>query len=125
MIFVALCSSCDPSYNCFIANDSSSNLYLKTHPSIESLYDQKSTYYDSIISYKIRQEESLSVYKIDPHSIFRIYGHTGLSPSLREVPFDYIEVIHGNDSIVLDSKEEILDRLKQEGKNRKYFFQPN
>jgi hypothetical protein len=119
-----IAASCEPNYNCYIRNDSSSNLYLRTRPSIESLYDKKSTYYDSIISrYKVREEGTLSVYKVNPNSIFRIYGNIGLTPSLTELPFDYIEVIQGSDTTVLDGKDKILERLKQEGKTRKYFIE--
>lgn len=120
----SIAASCDPNYNCYIRNDSSSNLYLKTRPSIESLYDKKSTYYDSIAKCKVQEEGTLSVYKINPNSTFRIYGHIGFTPSLTEIPFDYIEVVQGSDTTVLDDKEKILERLKQEGKTRKYFIEP-
>ena len=123
ILVVIILSSCDPSYNCYVRNDSSSVMYLKTRPSIESLYDQKSTYYDSIISYKVREEGSVSVYKINSNGVFRIYGHIGLTPTFKELPFNYIEVIQGNDTTVLDGKQKILDGLKQENKNRKYFIQ--
>ena len=114
---------CDPSYNCYVRNDSSSVLYLKTHPSIESLFDKQSTHYDSVLSYKVDQEGKLSVYRVEPRGVFQIYGHIGFNPSLQEMPFDYIEIIQGSDTVVLDSKEKILERLKQEGQTRKYFIQ--
>jgi len=123
LVFVVIVlTSCDPSYNCYVRNDSSSVLYLKTHPAIESLFDKLSTSYDSILSYKVNQEGKLSVYKIKPHSVFHIYGNIGFNPSLQEVPFDYIVIIQGGDTVVLDSKKKILKRLEQEGKTRKYFI---
>lgn len=122
ILIVMILTSCDPSYNCYVRNDSSSVLYLKTHPSIESLFDKQSTSYDSVLTYKLNQEGKLSVYKVEPHSVFHIYGNIGFNPSLQEVPFDYIEIIQERDTIVLDSKEKILKRLEQEGKTRKYFI---
>lgn len=124
IILLAVISyGCDPSYNCYVLNNSSSILYLKTYPSIESLLDKQSTYYDSIVVYKVAQEDKLSVYKIEPGEIFQIYGQIGFNPSLQEVPFDYIEIIQEGDTVILDSKEKILKRLEQEGKTRKYFIQ--
>jgi len=119
---IIILTSCDPGYSCYVRNDSPSILYLKTHPSIESLFDELSTSYDSILAYKTAQEGKLSVYRVNPYSVFRIYGHIGINPSLQEIPFDYIELIEGRDTVVLDSKEKILLRLKQEGKTRKYFI---
>ncbi len=113
---------CDPGYNCYVRNDASSILYLKTHPSIESQVDAQSIVYDSVLAFKVQEEGKLSVYKIEPYGVFRIYGRIGNNPSIQEMPFDYIEIIQGSDTIVLDSKQKILERLKQEGKTRRYFI---
>jgi hypothetical protein len=114
---------CDPAYNCYVRNRSSSVLYLKTHPGVESLLPKESINYDSIAARKTAQEDKLSIYSVKPGETFQIYGHIGFSPSLEEVPFDHIEIIQKGDTVILDSKEKILGRLVQEGKTRKYFIQ--
>jgi hypothetical protein len=123
LMLAVILYGCDPSYNCYVRNDSPSVLYLKTHPSIESQVDAQSIVYDSILAYRLHEEGKLSVYRIKPHGVFRIYGHIGFNPSIEEMPFDYVEIIQGTDTVILDSKEKILARLEQEGKTRKFFIQ--
>lgn len=84
--------------------------------------DVESSYYDSVLIHKVGEEGRVSVYGIKPHSVFRLYGNIGLKPSLKEMPIDYIEIINGEDTIILDGKEKILDNLRQENKTRKYFL---
>lgn len=113
---------CDPSYSCYIQNTAPSDLYLKTDPPVESLIDQQSIYYDSILIYKVRDEDKLSVYEVKPNEVFRLFGHIGFSPRIAEIPFNYVEILQGNDTLVLDSKQKILDRLKNKPGTRKYFI---
>jgi hypothetical protein len=121
LCFLALATACDPSYSCYVLNNSGSPLYLKTHPSIESAFDRQAAYYDSAINHKVGPESSF--YRVKPGELFLIFGRIGFSPSVHEVPFDYLEIIQNGDTLVLDGKQKIYDRLVQEGKSRKYIIQ--
>lgn len=122
MITLLMFAGCEPGYNCYVQNTSMSDMYVKTLPSIESLYDKRSVYYDSISKFRIGEDSGLSVYRISANSQLRLYGHVGLSPSLKEMPFDHIEVIAWGDTVVLNSKESILSRLVQDRRTRSYFL---
>jgi hypothetical protein len=113
-------TGCDPGYNCYIENYSKVDVFLRTSPSIESLYDQRSIQFESISHYRVGQDGELSLYRVRPGDQFRLYGHIGLKPNVKEVPFKHVEIIHGRDTVVLDSKEEILARLKQIRRSKSY-----
>ncbi len=90
---------------------------------MESLYDSHSTYYDSIIAYKLKQEGVHSIYKVKPYSTIRVWGNIGGSPSVKEFPFDYLALISSSDTTVLDSKEKIIERLKQVDRMRNFYIE--
>ena len=116
--------SCEPSYRIYIHNSSSANLYIKTYPSIESiLYDSTSSFYDSIISHKVKVEDKYSVYKIKPYDRILILGTIGGGPTVKELPFDYISLISFSDTIILDSKEKIIEQAKQVDKKRNFYIE--
>jgi hypothetical protein len=114
--------SCEPGYGFYIRNNKNSDLILKTRPSIESLYPEKSAYYDSILTYKVSEKQGLSIYRVKPYDSLRIHGNIGSMTSKDQIPFDYIEIIQDNDTVILNGKQEIFDKLKQEGKTRKYLI---
>jgi hypothetical protein len=124
LLLIIVFTGCEPSYRVYIHNSSSSDLYIKTHPSIESLlYDTTSLYYDSIITHKLKQEDKYSVYKVKPYDTFLIFGTIGGGPTVSEFPFDYIALINGSDTTVLDSKEKIIEQAKQMDKKRNYYIE--
>ena len=92
LLLIIASTGCEPSYRIYIHNNSSSDLYIKTHPSIESLYDSHSLYYDSIITHKLKQEDKYSVYKVKPYDTFLILGTIGGGPTVSELAFDYIGI---------------------------------
>ena len=114
---------CEPSYRIEIRNNASTTLYLRTHPSVESLFPKWTGYYDSIIINKISQEGKFSLYGIKPFTTFRIWGNIGGKPTSKEIPFDFIEIIRGIDTLILDSKEKIISQLKREGKKFDYYIE--
>lgn len=124
LIFILLIFiGCEPGYRIHIRNNASTTLYLKTHPSIESLYPKWTGYYDSIIINKISENGEFSLYGIKPFTTFRIWGNIGRKPTSNEIPFDYVEVVRGNDTLILDSKEKIINQLKKGGKKFDYYIE--
>ncbi len=113
---------CDPGYSVRIRNETTSPMYIKTAPSIESLYETGNIYYDSLLAIKTGQEGKLSVYKINPNYDLNLYDMLGFQPGLNYIPFDYLEFIKGNDTIILDSKEKILHQINPKSKKSRYYF---
>lgn len=113
LLVIFFFTGCEPGYRMYVRNSSSSDLYIKTQPSIESLYDAHSTYYDTIATYKVKQEGNYSIYSVKPNSTMLVWGNIGGSPTVNELPFDYVALINESDTIVLDSKEKILAQTKQ------------
>lgn len=123
LLVIIVFTGCEPSYRIYVRNSSSSDLYIKTHPSIESLYESFSTYRDSILLYKIKQEGDYSIYRIKPNDSMLIDGYLGRSPNIKDLSFDYIALISGSDTTILDSKEKILEQTKQMDKKRNYYIE--
>jgi hypothetical protein len=122
-LLIVFFAGCEPGYRIYVRNSSSSDLYIKTLPSIESLYDSHSTYYDSIVTYKIKQEGNYSIYKVKPYSTMLVWGTIGGSPTVKELPFDYIALISGSDTTVLNSKEKIIEQAKQVNRKRNFYIE--
>ena len=114
---------CEPGYRIYVRNTSSTTVYLKTHPSIESLCLKQSSYYDSIIINKVKEEGDFSFYAIKPLNSFRVWGSIGGKPTLKEIPFDYVAIIRGSDTLILDNKEKIINQIKREGKKFDYYIE--
>jgi len=113
---------CEPGYRIYIRNNAPTTLLIKTHPSIEFGY-KLTGYYDSIISNKVSQDGKFSLYIIKPFTTFRIYDNIGGKPTSNQIPFDYVEVIRGRDTIILDSKEKIINELKKGNKKFDYYIE--
>jgi hypothetical protein len=115
---------CEPSYRVYVRNSSSPDLYIKIHPSIEScfFYFPNDSFRDSIIAHKVKQEGKYSIYKVKPNTTFFILGRIGGGPTADQLPFDYIALINGSDSMVLDNKEKIIKQAKLIGKKRNRNF---
>lgn len=114
---------CEPGYRIYIRNNTSKNIYFKTAPSIESLYNKSTQYYDSIVAHRINQDSIYSIYKIYPNSSFLLWGGIGGRPPANEIPFEYIKVMSGNDTLILDNKEKILGYMKAGGKKFNYYIE--
>jgi hypothetical protein len=128
LLFIFGLISCEPSYRIYVRNSSASDLYIKTHPSIESDYESNPFFksapqfypnYNSVIACKFKQEGEYSIYKVKPYDSLNILGDIGFGPVIEQLPFDYIALINGSDSTVLDSKEKIIGQAKLMGKRRK------
>ncbi|MES2849317.1 MAG: hypothetical protein V4685_09685, partial [Bacteroidota bacterium] len=120
LVMVFLFTGCESGYRAYIHNNSSSPLYIKTYPSIESHYDYlRSSYYDSILIYKQKNEDSFSVYKINPYQKFLVWSQMADRPVLKELPFSYISLVSDIDTIILDSKEKIINEIKQLNEDKK------
>lgn len=113
---------CEPFYSVSIANNKTFPIYIKTYPSIESLYPKESVYYDSLLILKTGTENKYSVYRISPGFHIQLYVALGFRPFPRDIPFELIEIIKGADTIVLDSKEKILNQIDLESKKRRYYI---
>lgn len=122
-LVIIVFTGCEPSYRIYVRNSSSSDLYIKTHPSIESLYDSHSTYYDSIVTYKLKQEGNYSIYRVKAYNTMLVWGSIGGGPTDKELPFDFIALISGIDTTVLDSKEKIMEQTKQADKKRNFYIE--
>jgi len=116
-------TGCEPGYRIYLRNNSSSDLFVKTNPSIESLYDSHSSYVDSIVTYKLKQESGYSFYKLKVHDTLMIWGNIGDKPTLGEMPFNYIAFINGVNTMILDSKAKIINQLKKLDKRRSFYIE--
>jgi len=114
---------CEPGYRIYVRNNASTILYLRTNPSIESLYPKWTGYNDSILAHKVSQEGKFSLYSIKPFDAFRIWDNIGGMPTSKEIPFDYVAVIRGVDTLILDNKEKIANQLKRGGKKFDYYIE--
>jgi hypothetical protein len=124
LFLLIIFTGCEPSYRVYVHNTSSSDLYIKTHPSIESLlYDTTSLYYDSIIRHKLKQEGEYGVYRVKPYEKFKILGGIGGGPILNDLSFDYVSLISGSDTVIFDSKEKIIRQIKQIDKKRNFYIE--
>jgi hypothetical protein len=94
---------------------------MKTHPSIESRQDKRAGYYQKVVSYKVGETNGMSVYRLKTNDTLVLYAQIGNKPRLSEVPYDYLELIQRQDTIVLDSKQKIFNKLKPEGKKRNIY----
>lgn len=111
-LFVNL-SACDPGYGYYLKNNRQENIYLKTTPELESLYHFSKDSIKVVDRFKIEQKGSVSIYKIEPQDTLYLYGHIGFEPTLKDVPFNYLEIICGTDSLVMRNKEEIFQAFKK------------
>lgn len=123
LLVIIVLTGCEPSYRIYVRNSSSSDLYIKTQPSIESLYDSHSTYHDSIVTYKLKQEGNYSIYRVKPFNTMLVWGNIGGGPTVKELPFDYIALISGSDTTVLDSKEKIIEQTKKSVRKRNFYIE--
>jgi len=115
---------CEPAYNVSIHNNSPNTLYIKTSPSIESLlYSKSGSHYDSIINRKVGQTDKYSLYSLKPFDTFRLWGNIGGWPVLYELPFDYVEIINSTDTLILDSKEKIMNQVKKGNRKRDFYIE--
>jgi hypothetical protein len=121
LVLVIMFMGCDPGYSVYIYNQSSSPLYFKTHPSIESFYDSAHlSYYDSLLAHRVKKDSLYSMYKIEPNSRFLVWSHIGVMPSINELPIDYIKIMNDRDTLILDSKEKIISQIKKTDKKFNY-----
>lgn len=123
VILISLSSiGCEPSYRIYVRNHSPKDLYLRISPSVDSLYPKWMTYHDSLINIKVTQNENYALYIIKPAQVFRIWGYIGNVPKVADIPFNYVRLDDGTDSLILNSKDKIINQLKREGKKYDYFI---
>ncbi|WP_162903433.1 hypothetical protein [Taibaiella koreensis] len=117
-------SGCEPSYRIYVCNNTSSDVYIKTHPEIESLYSTSNSYIDAIRRYKVGQAGKYGVYRLGSNDTLMLDGNIG-SPTIKEIPFDYISLISNNDTVILDNKVEIFKQIKgtvKKGRSGNYYI---
>ena len=107
-------TACDHFYFVYVYNKSSSDAYIKTKPSIESLHPASDSFRDlfrdSILKHKISQKDGFSTYKVASNERFLI--DAGFDrPSIKHLPVDWIELNNAKDTIILDGKEKIFKQL--------------
>ena len=122
-LLVIILAGCEPGYRIYIRNNASTTLYLKTSPAIESLYPKWTGYQDSILANKTSQEGRFAVYSIKPFNALRVWDNVGNKPTSNQIPYDYIEVISGADTLILNSKEKIIEQLKRGNKKFDYYIE--
>ncbi len=110
VILLVLFSGCDFGYTICVCNPTSSDIYIKTYPLVESLYEHASQ--NEILKRKIMQEGDSGIYKINAGDTLRIPGNLG-TPQIENLPFTYIAIIKNADTLELKGKQEILAHLKQ------------
>jgi hypothetical protein len=113
-------SGCDPIYQVLLVNKSADKVYVITKPGLEEIY-AGSTYYDSIVRVKVKNDDSLSKYLIEPNQVLKIFDDIGGKPTVKKFPFEYIQILKFKDTITLDSKQTILNNLITD-KQRKYLI---
>lgn len=113
-----LFSGCDPGYRIYLCNSTSSEMYVKTYPLMESHYSKETSYRDLILDMKVGQVGNYGIYRINSNDTFAIDGSFGFAPDIKNIHFDYIAIIRGTDTLELQGKEEIFKRVKQMSKRK-------
>jgi hypothetical protein len=109
--FILAITSCDPGYAVIVKNPSNNNFYLKTSPSIENdIFSAASR--DSIAKYKINENLGVHTYEIPANQELVLWSHIGIRPNVKEVPFAFIQLISGNDTLTLKSPQEIVNATR-------------
>jgi hypothetical protein len=118
--FLLILYSCDSGYFCYITNNTSEAIIIKTYPPIEKFFlpDYKN-YYESI---KLNNElDTIPNYKINPNDTLKIFGTIGNYPSENTFPIVFIQIIADDDTLTLSTKKQVIDMLKRnkvKGRNR-------
>lgn len=122
LILIALIG-CEPGSRIYIHNNGTSPLYIKTHPSVDSLYPNNSLYYETIISHKLGIVDKYSLFRVEPLDSFLIWSVIGDIYNSDIIPYDYIELINNSDTLVLDSREKIFNQMKKRDEKFDYFIE--
>jgi len=117
---VILTVSCDPGYSIFIENKSQKDIYIETEKNIEDyLALKKGSFYDSIISKKIKSLNNKGLYKLSSQDKIKLFGYIG-KPTASAFPYKIVKVINQKDTITI-SKNNLLSILTK-GKNNYYYI---
>lgn len=122
LIILTALIGCEPGSRIYIHNNGTSPLYIKTHPSIDSLYPKNSLAYETIISHKLDIVDKYSLFKVEPLDSFLIWSVIGDIYNSDIIPYDYIELINNSDTLILDSKEKIFNQMKKGDGKFDYFI---
>jgi hypothetical protein len=109
--------ACDPGYRIYICNNTSASAYIKTYPSIESIYRPSER--EPILQHEVSQEGKYSIYEIKRNDTFQLLGTIGFVPTVQDFPFDYLSIVSIADTIVLDSREAVFQRYSELSKRQK------
>lgn len=124
ILFLGLLASCDPGYTVYIANRSTSNIYIETDPSIESKAFLKSDSINnnSITSKKIRSSDVKNRYQLNSNQEIKLFGNVGF-PSQNYFPYKSFKIIKGSDTIKID-KSNLIQKITK-GKKSSYYININ
>lgn len=116
--------SCDPSHEYYI-EAKNKDILIEIYPSLESVYcpDLKEVCAFAT-SHRIRigEEKEKPVYLIKNGEEFSVYGGVGNQASVNGFPFDFVKIIHGSDTLLLKSKEEIMKKFVRKKNTNKYYL---
>lgn len=122
VLFHMFLSACDPAYEYSIAVEKS-DVMLEIHPTLESVYcpDLKDICEFSR-NHAVKKIEDGAIYQIKRGEKFSVYGGAGTKASSNLFPFKFMKVIQGKDTIVLQDKNQILDKFIKVKNTNKYQF---
>ena len=110
---ILLFASCEPAYRLYIVNDTKNELKLSMSPSIVNYTYGKIK--DEFMKINTSSNDTIFECTINPFDTLNVYAHIGSGiPNYSKFPFRYVEIIANNDTMVFNSKEEVLKALNLE-----------
>jgi hypothetical protein len=100
--------SCESAYKYSVVNDIDKPVVLRINPSI--LHYVHGSYKEKLIEKNKSSVDSVFICELDPKDTVNLYADIGRVPKERDLPYSYVEILIGNDTIRLN-RGEIIDAL--------------
>jgi hypothetical protein len=124
ILFVSVSlASCDPVYSLTLNNESSDTVIVRTSPSLESKYTLTPSFQDTIrLQLSPEQVGDVHIYKLRPHTKFKLLSGIGAYPSIEYDGFKMIQLIKERDTIRIVRNTDFAGVIRRQGKSRTYYI---
>ena len=117
LIISILLLGCDPLAEYVVEVKSANDVLIEMHPSLEAKYCPNNLEICKLAeSHKVREVEGGAIYQLKKGELIGIYTELGGRASISRFPFQYMKIIRKSDTLVLSSKNQILDKFIRTGK---------
>jgi hypothetical protein len=114
---------CDPLAKYVVEVKSPNDVLIEIHPSLEAKYCPDNLEMCKLAkSHKVREVEGGAVYQLKQGEIIGIYIELGGRASIEKFPFQYMKIIRKSDTLMLNGKNQILEKFIRKGKLTSIYY---